>query len=308
MSRSLRAALRETERRLEAAGVPEARLEARLLLELATGLPRTAQITAPDRPVAAAEEERLAGLLERRLAGEPFAYIAGRREFHGRMFEVGPAVLVPRPESELLVDLALARLAGRRRKELRILDIGTGSGCLLVSLLTELPAAFGVGTDLSFPALLVARRNARTHGVADRAGFVCTDCAAALAGPFDLVVANPPYLTDDELAFARNELRAEPRLALAGGADGLDVHRAIAADLPRILAADGIALVELAAMRAEATAAVFEATGLRAASIERDLAGLPRALVVEPGPAADHLSEGARPSRAASSTSDDQRN
>jgi release factor glutamine methyltransferase len=308
VSRSLRAALRETERRLEAAGVPEARLEARLLLELATGLPRTAQITAPDRPVAAAEEERLAGLLERRLAGEPFAYIAGRREFHGRMFEVGPAVLVPRPESELLVDLALARLAGRRRKELRILDIGTGSGCLLVSLLTELPAAFGVGTDLSFPALLVARRNARTHGVADRAGFVCTDCTAALAGPFDLVVANPPYLTDDELAFARNELRAEPRLALAGGADGLDVHRAIAADLPRILAADGIALVELAAMRAEATAAVFEATGLRAASIERDLAGLPRALVVEPGPAADHLSEGARPSRAASSTSDDQRN
>lgn len=285
MSRSLKTALSEIERALKAAGIPEPRLEARLLLELATGRPRAAQLVAPDQLLEPLEEERLWRLLSRRLSGEPLAYLAGCREFYGRMFEVGPEVLVPRPESELLVELAFAHLANRQHAPLCILDIGTGSGCLLVSLLAGFKAAFGVGTDLSFAALLLARRNARRHGVADRAGFVCTHFAAALAGAFDLIVANPPYLTDDELAAAAPELRAEPALALRGGADGLDAYRAIAADLPRLLAPEGVALIELAAMRSQAIATVFAAVGLKVASLAHDLAGLPRVLVLKPGPA-----------------------
>jgi release factor glutamine methyltransferase len=290
VSRSLKTALREIERALKAAGIAEPRLEARLLLELATGRPRAAQLLAPDQPLEPLAEERLSQLLSRRLSGEPWAYLAGCREFYGRMFEVGPEVLVPRPETELLVELAFAHLSDRRYAPLSILDIGTGSGCLLVSLLAGLEAAFGIGTDLSLAALQLARRNARRHGVADRAGFICTDFAAALAGPFDLIVANPPYLTDAELAAAARELHAEPALALRGGADGLDAYRAIAADLPRLLAPEGLALIELAAPRSEAIAAVFAAKGLRLSSLAHDLAGLPRVLVLEPG-AAGHGSE-----------------
>lgn len=282
MTRTLRRALVDTTRQLSAAGIPTPRLEARLLLELVTGLSREAQLSRPERPLSEAEAARLATLIARRLAREPVAYLAGRREFRGRVFEVGPEVLVPRPESELLVDLALERFGGRSREAPRLLDLGTGSGCLLVSLLAELPLAFGVGTDLSFPALRIARRNAATHAVRDRAGFVCTRWAEALRGPFDLVVANPPYLTADELAAAEPELRHEPALALAAGVDGLDAYRAIAADLPRILAADGLAAVELAAERAVSIAALFEAAGLRVVEIRPDLAGRPRVLLLAP--------------------------
>ncbi|GBD42833.1 Release factor glutamine methyltransferase [bacterium HR40] len=280
MSRSLGAALAATVRRLERAGIELPRLEARLLIEQATGLSREAQLASPERHLSPVEEERLEALVGRRLRREPLAYVLGRKEFRGLVFEVGPEVLVPRPESELLVDVAVERLADRRAPCLRMVDIGTGSGCLMIALLLELPHSFAIGTDLSLPALRLARRNAVTHGVQERARFVCTHFAEALAGPFDLVIANPPYLTTAELAAAPPELAFEPALALASGPSGLEAYRAIAADLPRILAPEGVAVLELAAGRASSIAAVFAEAGLAVIDELADLAGLPRVLVV----------------------------
>ncbi|GBD41451.1 Release factor glutamine methyltransferase [bacterium HR39] len=266
-------------RRLAAAGVPDAALEARILLEAASGLPRTRLFAEPDLRIPEDAVRRFRDMVERRAAREPLAYILGRREFFGLEFEVGPEVLVPRPETELVVERALAHI-GDPGRPLRFVDIGTGSGCLLVTLLVHMPAAFGVGTDLSFPALPPARRNARRHGVADRAGFVCCHWAEALSGPFDLVVSNPPYVASHEMRILPPEVRHEPHHALEAGREGLDAYRAILADLPRILARHGLAVLEVGRGQSGAVLGIARSHGLAAVEVRPDLAGIPRVVVL----------------------------
>ncbi len=270
----------ELHRQLAGAGVPEPLREARLLLERVAGIPRSRQLAAPDLRLAPEVVARVRAAAARRAAREPLAYITGRREFYGLDFAVGPAVLVPRPETELLVDLALARLAPRRDRPLRLLDIGTGSGCILAALLYHLPRAFGIGTDLSLPALRVADANLRRHGLRQRAGLVCTRWAEAVAGPLDLVVGNPPYVATAEMAVLPPEVRHEPRLALEAGPEGLAAFLAIVPDLPRLLAPDGLALLEIGRGQGGAVAGLARAHGLEVLEIRPDLAGVPRAVVL----------------------------
>jgi len=207
------------------------------------------------------------------------AYILGEREFWSLPLFVGPGVLVPRPETETLVEAALEAFPDRR-VPLGILDLGTGSGCLLLALLREYPNASGVGVDRSAEALAHATLNARRHGLADRAHLVHGDWGRGLAGPFELIVANPPYVASGELTELAPEVaRYEPRAALDGGADGLDAYRAILPDLPRLLAPAGVACLEIGAGQATALAALAEVAGFRVA-VRPDLAGIPRCLVL----------------------------
>jgi len=230
-------------------------------------------------------ECRVLRAIARRLAHEPVARIVGMKEFWGLSVGVSPAVLVPRPETETVVETALAALdrEGERVRPLRIADLGTGSGSLLLALLSELPNAFGVGTDLSVAALAVARDNAERLGLAARAAFVACDFAVALAGPFDLAVANPPYVASGELAQVAPEVRDhDPRLALDGGPDGLGAYRALAADAPRLIGVGGHLVVEVGAGQAAAVAALFSQQQPVDVTGASDLAGTPRALHIRP--------------------------
>lgn len=263
---------------LAAAGVEDARTDARLLAQHAFGLDRGQLLAARDRPASDAERERLAGLIERRKAREPVSRILGMREFWSLDFVLSPATLDPRPDSETVVEAALA-LVDDRRAPLRVLDLGTGTGCLLLALLSELPAAFGVGVDRSPEAAATARQNAVRLGLSGRAGFVVADWATALAGGFDLVVSNPPYIAADEMAGLAPEVaRFDPVLALLGGADGLDAYRAITADLGRLLAPGGWAVLEVGQGQDAAVADLLARAGLVRGGVRPDLAGVPRAV------------------------------
>jgi release factor glutamine methyltransferase len=244
--------------RLRAAGIDNPRLEARLLWEYAQSSSRFEQ------------------LLIRRIAREPLAYIIGHKEFFSLDFEVGPGVLVPRPETETLLEQALAALPDRFAP-LRILDLGTGSGCLLVAALCLYPNATGTGMDASADALVWARRNLIRHGCERRATLVEGDWAAA-AGAFDLVLCNPPYVTAADIGRLAPELAREPRRALEAGADGLAAYRALGPVLARLLAPAGRAFVEIGAGQGPGATAVLEASGLEILGIAPDLSGIPRAL------------------------------
>jgi release factor glutamine methyltransferase len=221
--------------------------------------------------------QSIAALAARRLAREPVARIVGVKEFWSLPLRVSAATLVPRPESETVVEAALAAVEAHRA--LRIADLATGSGALLLGLLSELPHAFGVGTDSSIPALEVARDNARRLG-ATRAAFVACDFAAALGVRFDLVVCNPPYIASHEIAALAPEVRDhEPIAALDGGPDGLDGYRAVAAAAGALLAPGGALVVELGFGQAEAVAALLTEAGLALSAPHHDLMGIPRALV-----------------------------
>ena len=223
---------------MAAVGVEQAGLEARLLLADALACDVAVLIGHPERPLAPTEATRLGERLCRRLRREPLAYILGRREFWSLSFRVDPHTLIPRPETETLVEAALARAAGRHG--LRLLDLGTGSGCMLLALLCELPDAWGVGVDIEEGALAVARANARLLGLDARATFVCGDWTEALTGRYDIIVANPPYVSDDEWSQLDIGVRDfEPALALRGGADGLTAYRRILPSLPGLLTPDG---------------------------------------------------------------------
>jgi release factor glutamine methyltransferase len=272
-------------RRFAAAGIASPALDARLLLIAATGLSHEALIAAPDRLLGGDEVRRLENLARRRLAREPLSRIIAEREFYGRSFTVGPASLDPRPDTETLVERAL-NFAATRTAPLDILDLGTGSGAILVTLLAELPVAHGIGTDVSAAALAEARLNALSHGVGERARFVranwCTDWEWAAGRRFDLIVANPPYIPSREIDGLEPEVRDhDPRLALDGGADGLDAYRAIAAGAGRLLAPGGLLALEIGAGQEHEVAALFAAHGWDAESataICRDLAGHVRVL------------------------------
>ena len=271
---------------LRAHGLDTPELDARLLVAHALGLDHASLVAQSERALAIPEAELIAALGARRLAGEPVARIRGVKEFWGLALRLNRATLVPRPETETVVEAALAaRVRDRETSALRIADLGTGSGALLLALLSELPAAHGIGTDVSLKALGAARANAATLGLGARASFVACDYGAALRGPFDLIVCNPPYVMHDEIASLAPEVRDfDPPAALDGGPDGLAAYRALAADARRLLAPDGHLVIELGAGQLGAVRALFVASGLVALPPRHDLAGIARALPVRSSP------------------------
>ncbi len=276
---SARRALREV---LAQAGIDSADADARLLIEHALRIDRVAMMTQGERALEPHEAKAIDALAARRLKREPVARIVGAKEFWSLALTVTPDVLVPRPETETVVELALDMLgSGRRQTHLRVLDIGTGSGALLLALLKELPQATGIGTDVSEGALKVARGNAERHGLAPRCLFVNTDIAAGVQGPFALIVSNPPYIARHDIAGLDPEVRDyEPAGALDGGADGLACYRAIAGDADRLLRPGGRLVVEIGIGQGEAVSGLFSDAGLTAVETRPDLAGIPRALGV----------------------------
>ena len=267
--------------KFRACGLDSPELDARLLIGHALSLDHAGLAAASARKLDAAEESAIAVLTQRRLVGEPVARIVGTKEFWGLNLIIDAATLVPRPETETVVEAVLAALAqrGAPTRSLRIADLGTGCGAILLALLTELPHAFGIGTDSSPGALVVARHNARRLGLT-RAAFVACDMAAALRGPFDVIVSNPPYIASGDIPMLPPEVRSfDPRDSLDGGSDGLDCYRAIATAAPALLAPEGIVAVELGVGQSQPVAALFAAAGLAPSPPRPDLNATPRALV-----------------------------
>jgi len=249
------------------------RLDARLLLQYATGCSHTDLLARPETPVIAPAYEQFSEWVERRAAGEPLAYLVGESEFRGRVFQVSPAVLIPRPETEVLIELALEKLHGQVAP--RVVDLGTGSGIVAISLALECPAAKVVAVDLSKEAISVARNNAGRLGA--RVDFRQGDWLAPVAGErFDLIVANPPYVADGDPHLALDGLPFEPQMALTDGADGLACIRRIVADAPAHLTPGGWLLFEHGYDQGEASRNLLTAAGFKAASTFPDLAGIDR--------------------------------
>jgi release factor glutamine methyltransferase len=275
--------LRDAAVALAAAGIDNVRFEARLLLARAAGLSVEQLIARGAQPAPAAVAQALRELTARRVRREPMAYIVGEREFWGLPFKVSPAVLVPRPDSETLIEAALALVPDRQRPW-RILDLGLGSGCLLLTLLHEYPAARGIGLELSGDALVVAAANAEALRVAGRAELVLGDWRQAhwherLGGPFDLIVSNPPYIEAGAIERLMPEVaRFEPKLALDGGPDGLGAYRCIATAVPALLTPGGHLLVEVGSGQVPEISKIFASAGLAAAIPWKDLGGLDRVI------------------------------
>jgi release factor glutamine methyltransferase len=265
--------------RLAAAAIEGARSEAWLLLAMASGRTRATLMAGALPTLDPGQEARLEELVRRRLAREPIAYILGEKEFWSLAFEVGPAVLIPRPETETVVETVLDAL-GDRSAALRILDLGTGSGCLLLALLSELPNARGLGTDADPDALAIARRNADRLKLAERSRFRLGRWGEGLAGTFDVVVSNPPYVADREWPGLQPEIRDfEPKSALVAGQDGLAAYPALAPDCARLLARDGVCALEIGQGQGPAVTAILGHEGLHVTGRRRDLAGIERCLV-----------------------------
>lgn len=268
---------------LTAAGIDNVRFEARLLLSRASGLSTEALVSHGRDEAPAASIEAVRGLTARRVLREPMAYILGEREFWGLPFKVTPDVLVPRPDSETVIEAALS-LMPDRAWPWRVLDLGVGSGCLLLTLLREYPNARGTGIDASPAALAVAQENAERLGVAARARLLAGDWRAPgwverLGGPFDLVVSNPPYIASADIAGLMPEVaRYEPKLALDGGEDGLDPYRRIAVAGQQLVTAGGWLIVEGGDGQASDITGILSAAGLRPAAPWKDLAGIDRVI------------------------------
>lgn len=345
---TIRDALHHGAARLQTAGIDNPRLEARLLLAHALGKDVAALLRDQG---SATDEACYDALLSRRVAREPFALIVGHREFWSLDFAVSPATLIPRPDSETLIEAALIimpgldpgirtstgttrdagirsghndegkavtsiasrtragqrphpnagrdmpgddagtggarpspHLASRSASPRRVLDLGTGTGCLLLAALSEYPVAFGVGVDRSPAAAHLAARNAAMLGMANRAAFMCGDWTAALGGTFDLILCNPPYIATDELtSLIPDVARYEPAAALDGGADGYAAYRSIIPDLPRLLAPQGIAVLEVGQGQAPTVASLAQQAGFTSV-VQRDLSGIERALVLRQRP------------------------
>jgi len=266
-----------------AVGIDTAELDARVLVSHALGLDHAALAARAGQVLTPQQQSAIAALARRRLGDEPVARITGTKEFWTLRLRVNEATLVPRPETETVVEAALAALdkRGPRSRSWRIADLGTGCGAILLALLSELPNTFGIGTDISAAALAIARDNAKRAGVA-RAAFLVCDMASALAGPFDLIVSNPPYVATADIDQLPPEVRLfDPQDALDGGSDGLQYYRPLAATATRLLAENGIMVVELGRDQAEPVAAIFATASLASGGLHPDLSGVPRALVAE---------------------------
>ena len=263
-------------RLLREARIAAPELDARLLLCHAAGLTHEAYVARLNDTLAPDAAARFRTCVARRLTGEPVSRIIGIREFYGRPFRIDASALDPRPDTETLIEAALA-LAGREGP-LRLLDLGTGSGCILVTLLAELPRATGIGIDKSLAALELARGNAARFEVADRARFIAGDWLEAVQGTFDLVVVNPPYLSAEDMAGLSHEVGDhDPRDALYGGPDGLSAYRSIVPRLGKVLRPGGIALFEIGHTQAEAVSQLLAEAGvILEQGPWRDLAGRPR--------------------------------
>ena len=272
--------------RLADAGIPDARREARLLAALALDCSPDALLANSARDLDAAQAARFMALVDRRRAREPLSRIRGSREFWSLEFALNEATLDPRPDSETLVAVALELAPDGA--PVRVLDLGTGSGCLLIAFLSERRQAEGVGIDLDETAVQLAARNAERNGVAARARFAIGDWRrpeTLPAGPFDLVLVNPPYIPNAAIAGLEPEVAShEPRAALDGGADGLDAYRSLATLLGGLLAPEGHAVVELGQGQAGSVAAILARAGLEIGPIRVDLGGIERCLVAGRGP------------------------
>lgn len=274
-----------TRRCLEHAGIDTPILDARLLLEYATGIDRTKLITDPRQRVGADVVAKLEAMTNRREAREPLAYILGHTEFMGLRFTVNQDVLIPRADSEIVVYTSLAALTGSDHP--LVLDLGTGSGALVLSVLAKRPDASGVACDISPAALLVAKRNAQSLRLSDRVSFVQLDMLAnadverlTVGGRrYDLVISNPPYVRRDEISRLMPEIRGfEPYSALDGGADGLDFYRAIAARLPQLLVANGQFVLEIGIGQRDDVCELLTEQGLSISRVNKDLSGTERAI------------------------------
>ncbi len=263
--------------RLTLAGVDNPALDARLLLEAASGLTRTDMVLKAQDELGLEAEFLFAHFIERRCAREPVARVLGQREFWGLPFTLAPATLEPRPDSEVLIEAALLHCPHPQR----ILDLGTGTGCLLAALLHEWPQATGVAVDASTQALAAAQKNFAALGIAERVTAVRGDWWENVTGQFDLIISNPPYLTAQEVDEAQPEVRKfDPVLALDGGADGLDAYRTIVAGLGPFLKPQGVVVLELGRGQGTAVSALATAKGLIVKEIKPDLGAIPRALVL----------------------------
>lgn len=266
----------------KSAEIDSAELDARLLTGHVLGLDLTGMITAAERRLTQDESARLEDFARRRLAGEPVARIVGEKEFWGLPLQLAPATLVPRPDTETVVELALEllRAGGGLDRPLRIADLGTGTGAILLALLSELPAATGTGTDISEAALQTATANAARAGLSERAAFIACDYASGLSGRFDLIVSNPPYIRSADIGSLAPEVRNhDPLAALDGGADGLDAYRALVPQAASLLAPGAALVVEAGAGQSGQIQALMVAAGLTpAAAPKADLAGIPRAV------------------------------
>jgi release factor glutamine methyltransferase len=278
---TIETARRKLAERFRNGGTDSAELDARLLTGNVLGLDLTGMIAAANRMLTSRESNRLESFAQRRLAGEPVARILGQKEFWGLSLQLSPATLVPRPDTETVVELALEILrAGASDRPLRIADLGTGSGAILLALLAELPQAQGIGTDISTAALQTAAANAARAGLAKRAGFVACDYASGLCGPFDLIVSNPPYIRSADIAGLAIEVRDhDPPAALDGGPDGLDAYRVLIPQAADRLAPGAALVLEAGQGQSADIEALMKAAGLMTAwLIKADLAGVRRAV------------------------------
>lgn len=270
--------------RLIVAGVGDARLDARVLTMAATGLSRERLLAAGDGEIAPSAAALLDDYVARRTRGEPVARILGHKEFWSLDFEVTADTLVPRPDTETLVEAALAAVPNRNAA-LKVLDLGTGTGCILLAFLSERPQARGIGIDINPGAVTVAARNAANLGLEQRARFLTADFTADLSTVadqrFDVILSNPPYIPEQDIAtLAPDVAQYEPRAALSGGADGLVAYRALALLLPALLVPGGLAFLEIGQGQADDVAAIMTGAGLRPRGRHADLAGITRVLAV----------------------------
>lgn len=273
---SIAEAILEGANKLRKAGVPEARREAGSLLAFLLGKDRTFILRHADDPISGEQETLFQEFLNARAQGEPAQYITGRQDFYGLEFEVTPAVLIPRPETELLIEAAI-KLIGAEEM-VSFCDVGTGSGCIAITLLVQLPLAHAMAVDVSPAALEIATRNAARHRVTDRIEFLLSDCFASVPQQtFDLIVSNPPYVAEGAVASLQREVRDfEPRVALTAGADGLDVIRRLLKDAQNYLKPGGHLLFEIGFDQHEAVSGLIDAQAWQLLDIHQDLQGIPR--------------------------------
>jgi release factor glutamine methyltransferase len=277
---TVRSAIDHATKRLAAANIPEARAEARRLVALAAQCSAEQIIATQDRELPATTEERVESFVSRRVSHEPFAYISGEREFWSLPFHVSPATLIPRPDTETVIETALDHFHSRKIFSPRILDLGCGTGCILLALLSELPEATGIGVDISEDARRVAEGNAATLGLAGRALFRVGNWVEGIHESFDLIVSNPPYIPDGEIATLEPDVALfEPHTALSGGPDGLDAYRALVKTVPPLLTGNGALAFEIGAGQSSAVADLLRGVGLDIVDVRADLGGIPRCVI-----------------------------